>query len=340
MKILLHMGPGKTGTTALQQSLHDGADVLRARSVLYPRFGGSAIAHHLLLALCEHPDRLTGWTLQEHGGPEATADRAWQVWNELCLAVAARPPRVLVLSSEVLFQQARGKAKALLAETLSELTTDIMPILYIRDPVSQYRARLQEWLKTENAPLPPSRLPLRETILDTAAAFGRPPELVAFDRATLKGGDITTDFVTRFLGPEVTPDDVPRHQANVGLSAEALVLLARLRRDGGLTAAARRRGERLIRPLAALDRSDPPDAPLTLHPEVAEAALRAATCHRWLAETGRLVLPGLDTGRIDGAPPPGWMQAAPPETLFPHDPARLARLTAALWQSHPHLMAG
>ena len=52
MKILLHMGQGKTGTTALQQSLHTAADTLRERGVCYPRFGAGAIAHHLLMPLC------------------------------------------------------------------------------------------------------------------------------------------------------------------------------------------------------------------------------------------------------------------------------------------------
>ncbi len=82
--------------------------------------------------------------------------------------------------------------------------------------------------------------------------------------------------------------------------------------------------------LTVLDLEDPPSRPLTLRPDVAEAALRAATCHRWLVETGRLRIPGLDPARIDGAPVPAPLRSAAPESLFSHDPARLARLRAAL----------
>jgi hypothetical protein len=82
--------------------------------------------------------------------------------------------------------------------------------------------------------------------------------------------------------------------------------------------------------LRQLDAADPPDLPFTLLPEVAEAALRSASSYRWLAETGQLVIPGLDIDRIDGTQPPDWMMSAPPTALFRHDPARLDRLTRAV----------
>jgi hypothetical protein len=340
VKILLHMGQGKTGTTALQEALHSAAPVLRGKGVFYPHFGGDSIAHHLLLPLCEHPDRLPPWSLRKMGGVEAVVERAWDAWNATCDAVLADPPDTLLLSSELLIHQTSARAKQRLAATLAELSTDVTPILYVRDPVAQYRARLQEWLKVESAPLPPTRLHLREAIQNTEAAFAALPQLVAFDRAALHGGDITTDFATRFLGRGIAADDLPPRQANVGLSAEALVLLARLRAEGGHSPRVILRGARLVRHLAALDLADPPEQPLTLLPAVADAALRAATCHRWLAETGRLTLPGLDTDQIDGAPVPDWLMRAAPETLFPHDPDRLDRLYRALRQSHPKLLQG
>jgi len=338
VKILLHMGQGKTGTTSLQQALHRAANRLRARGILYPDFGRKSVAHHLLLPLCERPDRLPPRSLVDLGCPEAAVEKAWQAWNATCDAALTRPPDVLLLSSELLIHQTSAKAKVRLARSLAELSTVVTPILYVRDPVAHYRARLQEWLKSESAPLPPTRLHLREAITDTEAAFAAAVQLVAFDRATLHGGDITADFATRFLAPWITPADLPAPVANVGLSAEALVLIARLRARGGNTTEAARSAARLIRPLMALDRSDPPDRALTLLPEVEEAALRAATCHRWLVETGRLVLPGLDADRIDGSPVPDWLRTAPPETLFSHDAGRLDRLLHTLSLTDPALL--
>ncbi|NJS40086.1 MAG: hypothetical protein HC783_14935 [Rhodobacteraceae bacterium] len=69
---------------------------------------------------------------------------------------------------------------------------------------------------------------------------------------------------------------------------------------------------------------------MTLLPEVAEAALRMATSIRWLVETGQVQFANLDTSKIDDAPVPDWMQTAPPETLFLHDPERLKRMRSAI----------
>lgn len=340
MRLLLHLGQVKTGSTALQQALHGASRDLRGRGVLYPRFGGRAIAHHALLPLCEDPNRLPTWSLQDQGGAEAAALHAWEVWNRTCETVLSDPPKVMVLSSELLIQHTRHRAKQRLADILTELTPQLMPVLYVRHPVAHFRARLQEWLKVESAPLPVVEPTLRAAILDCEASFGAPPHLVAYDRAGLLGGDIVQDFATRFLADHVRPGDLPKVVVNVGLSAEALVLLARLRSEGTSAAGTARRVARLIAPLAALDRSDPPDRPLTLLPDVAQAVLRAATCHHWLAETGRLFLPGLDTRQIDGSALPDWLLTARPESLFLHDPARLLRLREGLTPADPDLIAG
>jgi hypothetical protein len=205
-----------------------------------------------------------------------------------------------------------------------------VPCLYLRHPVDHYRARLQELLKHGDRPFPPEDSGLRQALLDTEAAFGRKAELMLFDRKVLAGGDIVQDFVTRFLGQLVDPPDVPSQDANVGFSAEALVLMSQLRARSGRTREGIRRVEMLRGLLNQLDRQDPPKEPFTLLPEVAEAALRSASSYRWLAETGRLAIPGLDIGRIDGAPPPAWMMTAPPTALFRHDPERLGRLGLAV----------
>lgn len=331
------MGQVKTGTTALQGALHDARRDLRRRGILYPHFGGAEFAHHLLLPLVEDPTRLPAGQLRGYGDADTAVDRAWEAWNATCAAIESQPLPRMILSSEFLLQHTGDRAKARLAALLGELTADVTPIVYVRHPVDHFRSRLQEWLKVENRPLPLPHQTLREAIAGTEAAFAQPPGLVPFDRTSLRGGDITTDFTARFLAGELPLAAIPPRDGNPGLSAEALVLLARLRSSAGAGPDARKAVIRLIRPLAALDRVDPPARPLALLPEVATAVLRAATCHRWLAETGRLVLPGLELSRIDGTPLPDWLVSAPPETLFPHDPLRLDRLVRALRETEPGL---
>jgi len=330
MKIIVHMGQHKTGTSALQKSLNASFEMLRARKVLYPQFGRGFDAHHLLVALIGKPNLLPSWTRDKLGGAESAIEAAKVAWATACVELRRSRPELMVLSSEYLIHETDGMAKASLSAVLAKLSDDVTPVVYVRHPVDHYRARLQQRLKTNSQILPPLNRDVKGSLLDTEAAFGRAPELVAFDRKGLHGGDIVEDFATRFLDPWVKADDLPRFKTNVGLSAEALVLMIRLRAEGGDTYETSRRVARLIPRLEALDQSDPPAQTLTLLPEVAEAALRGATGHRWLAETGRLQIPGLDVDKIDGTLPPDWMNTAPPESLFFHDPERLKRLQASI----------
>lgn len=340
MKILLHMGQGKTGTTALQQSLHTAADTLRERGVCYPRFGGTAIAHHLLMPLCGAGPKMPRWSLNDLGGTEEAVRKARDAWAATCDDIRSNPPDLVILSSELLLGGTDPQEKARLVEILSQLSADIQPIIYVRHPVDFYRSSLQEMLKAETRLKPPVCLHLREMVEAVEATFPKPPIFVAYDKRTLFEGDTVPDFANRFLAPLLGPVSLPPQHANLGLSAEALVLMVQLRAESGNTVEAARRVARLKKHLIAFDQTDPSPSPLTLLPEVAEAALRSATCHRWLAETGRLVIPGLELDRIDGAAVPDWMMTASPETMFLHDSKRLARLRQAIDQLGPGPVRG
>jgi hypothetical protein len=232
MKILLHMGQGKTGTTALQKSLNAAAGMLRARNVLYPQFGQGFDNHQLLVALIGNPDRIFPATLEKLGGAQGAIEAARVAWEMTCDDIRRSRPELLVLSSEYL-AGADSMAKARLGDLLSRLSDDITPVIYIRHPVDHYRARLQQTLKARDRCYPPRIPDLKAAILESEAAFSRRPELVVFDRKKLHGGDVVEDFATRFLAPCVTAAELPRIQANVGLSAEALVLMVRLRAESG-----------------------------------------------------------------------------------------------------------
>lgn len=335
MKVILHMGQSKTGTTSLQDTLQDAAERLGQCGILYPSFGPKLRQNQLLFALCGDPSQLGAWFLNRHGGPEMAARVALQGWQQICERIRRTQPAAMVLSSEFLLQHTDAKAKTRMAELLAPLSQDITPVVYLRHPVDHFRARLQQWIKSRNGPFSPPARTLKTDFLDTGTAFGRAPDVVVYDRQTLLGGDVISDFASRYLSSWMDPAGLQSRRTNVGLSAEALVLVARnrARMEASLET------ERMIAGLAAVlgefDRTDPPTHPFTLLPEVADAILRSATDTLWLVETCGLQIPGLAVERIDGAPIPDWMQTAPPETLFLHDRERLARLQARVDSSHP-----
>ncbi len=58
-KLYLHIGMGKTGTTALQSFFFENRRSLQKRGIEYPSIGCTANAHHLLSP--HHPEFLQGW---------------------------------------------------------------------------------------------------------------------------------------------------------------------------------------------------------------------------------------------------------------------------------------
>lgn len=156
VKIILHMGQGKTGTTALQGSLSRASGMLRDRKVLYPTSGYVFGGHHLLVFLAGCPAPFPRWRLAGVEGPKDPGSVARRAWEETCAAVRRDPPDVLVLSSEELLHKVDARGKSRLAATLAELSPDITPVVYVRHPVDHYRARVQEWVKRNDTPHPPT----------------------------------------------------------------------------------------------------------------------------------------------------------------------------------------
>ena len=125
------------------------------------------------------------------------------------------------------------EGKARLTALLADLSNHITPVSCVRHPVDQFRSHVQRFLKHRNGPFPPNDIRLRETIIATDAAFGGTQKLIASDHKPPHSGDIVCDFATRFLSPWVSPTEPPSPDTNVGLSTEALVLMARPHAEAG-----------------------------------------------------------------------------------------------------------
>jgi len=103
--VLLHIGPHKTGTTAIQGALAAAREVLAEHGVTYP---GHAGAHHSeARALRRHP---AGWANDTEPLPDQ------RVWRRFTRAVSQAPGRVVV-SSE-LFAQSDAAERAQVVEGL------------------------------------------------------------------------------------------------------------------------------------------------------------------------------------------------------------------------------
>lgn len=331
MKILLHMGQGKTGTTALQRSLHMSRDRLRQQGILYPCLSPGTVAHHMLMALCESDDHIPPHVIERFRSVDVLRATAAAALYNLRLEVEREQPKVMILSSETFIFGLRRPGKEKLARLLLPFSTEVLPVVYVREPGALYRSRLQERMRVAATTLQPGPQRIRDAIEDTEAVWGQ-IAVCRFDPGTLAGGDILKDFANRFLSDLIDPNEVVAGTENSSLSGEAILALSRLRR---LVAPDRDwqrdpRSDRLFRRLQLLEEADPNVRRISLRPGVAEAVRRASVDYLWLRDRFDLVFPEINYADVDGTLPAPEMTHSPLEDLIEVDFARYDQMLLSL----------
>lgn len=214
MKIVVHFGSPKTGSTAIQTSLHESRQHLEEMGFLYPSIAGR-IDHTALLP-------------KKTGEASHKWDFNADAWAEFTDTAKRSKPQTLILSSEYIYNRP-GMRRALTGR-LRRLSSDITYIGYIRPPKPRYLSGLQQWIKFTSAIISPAKpLPYREKV----AQFLRVPvaklQLRAFERCKLNRGNVVFDFLTAAAGmPAEMAEHIPTLSANESVSAEGMVLLQKV----------------------------------------------------------------------------------------------------------------
>lgn len=211
MHVIVHIGPYKTGTSAIQRALTRAAPALRERGVLYftapPKparslatlfAGEKSIRHPEMRRHFANPDQARAWSLA-----------CWEAFE----AATAEPGVALSVISSEYFSTLRD-TDGFLARLKGRFSR-ITVISYVRDPVELYLSTLQqnirggETLRDLWTPLD-YVYPYRKFLPTFAAAVGLDNMIVRrFSRAALDGGDVVTDFAGRLAAfgemPEIAP---------------------------------------------------------------------------------------------------------------------------------------
>jgi hypothetical protein len=314
VKLVLHVGPPKTGTTAIQGALIQNRKALLEAGALYfidetePAW---ALPMMFLRKQKMHPAlRQHFWSLKQ---ARAWSERAWiQLGNQ----IERHRPHTVILSSEH-FVEPRMDFDGLQAR-LREVSEDIHVVAYLRDPASHYCSVIDQHIRggmrLDDLQTPWSYEYPQVRLLSRYHTLYGPERMTvqSFDRRHLRDGDIVADFqqvLTGTLGLDLPPLSY-RGAPNTALSGAAAALLAvmnetfvRIRTDNGDRAMIKRRAEAMARlrqspTLAALPR-------LALHDEALKATIRhnAREPLDWANATFFGGRPVMDTGH-PGAPAP------------------------------------
>ena len=233
MKLILHAGPPKTGTTALQRALFNARESLLDKSVLYPDPVVGGEYNHGRLCYIFLPFSIAPRGMRKLG--EADYLKAGRVLQEQVVSqTKEHSPGVLILSSEWFAQAYHAKNAVKFIEFAESLgPTSIEILLYARRPSEYFLSSSQQRLRAS------SRF---EPIFDwnmsgvvdglRALAPQHTVTLRAFDRPALVGGSIVSDFAAHCI-PEcknvLDQSQTPRG-SNESFSAEAMVILQDFRR--------------------------------------------------------------------------------------------------------------
>lgn len=224
MKVILHIGSGKTGTSSIQQSLSDSSQHLLRNGFLYPVLGGDE--NHNYLTAPFRPVTPRGM-LQRCGSRENVLKRADRHWKLLAKSAKHHPHHTLVLSAEALLYLGDVDAFCQRLHTEIPSISDVELIVYLRRPSSHFAAKTQQSLRASSKCLTPVRL-LNAAALRAWKGHGR-LRISEFHRSLLQQQDVVSDFWHNCF-PAVEPKlSAGSVNENVSLSSEGMTLLQRYR---------------------------------------------------------------------------------------------------------------
>lgn len=220
-RLILHLGPSKTGTTSLQTALYMNRDALLREGIFTPVFPVSAKmeSHHILQALCKPEPFIQPYWRQGRHDMELVNYGA-QLYARMLDQMRDHGAHTVVLSSELLW---RGAYFPLFCRLLRRDFEEICPVIYFRNPKYRYRSQLQQSAKAGD--FHNRILPFAPFVDHAAMNIGTRLMLLPYIEASVdKGWNVVDDFWTKVLSCAPPPDaDGPR--ANTADSVELTLVL-------------------------------------------------------------------------------------------------------------------
>lgn len=326
MRLILHIGMPKAGSSTLQAAFADTRRKLRRAGVLYPR---GAVNQNFLVAGIVPPDGF-GRVFRQHyaGNAGAIQSDFAGFWRNIVDAIEEVRPQLVLMSAESLF---RGLARAgpdPLRNLLAPLGRQVEIVCYVRRPSDHFLSRVHQQLKASWAIHPAQPIAYRPS-LEAAMAVADRLHVIAYDRSHFPDRDIIADFASRFVPEaEAALRAATKPDQNTSLSAEGMEIVQEFRRahhpeendvftrDTGVLR------RKLAQRQAELGGNWRPK----LLPHVRERIDQSSTDLIWLRDTFGIAFEGIDYDRI--APAPGFDVVAVSDVCIV-DPARKAALAEA-----------
>ncbi|MDT0684539.1 hypothetical protein RM543_17850 [Roseicyclus sp. F158] len=218
MRLIIHIGTPKAGSSSLQVALSVNREVLARNGILYPAIGRAT--HHTDLAAGLHgADMMRDIDLRRNGGdPRAVEHRTEAAWQSVADQVRRHTPETVILSAENFMSLDDF-------DTLRRWVGQIAPgaevtsVAYLRSPVANHEAKISQRLGRTSGVRLPGYLPWHARLVRWRAVG----QVHLRDLAAV--GDLRVDFLETVqlgLSSIVT---MPERNANVSLTGEGCIAL-------------------------------------------------------------------------------------------------------------------
>lgn len=219
-QIIVHVGQPKTGTTQIQNTLFDNSAKLAKLGILYPSDGLQTKAHYGIAGMIHQPLE----TMHSLSKFRAPGDDAVTV-----KILADSPPMdTLILSAENLLvaaQENPGRFSEF-DHYLSTMSSDVLYVAYLRDPISLYPSASSQTLMFSTI-LPQFQRAFNVAqLLTMQQLFKDRFSVRVYDRNRFKDRDVLADFLINVVGLESSTDGFEcAAEINSSLSAEGMYLV-------------------------------------------------------------------------------------------------------------------
>ena len=300
MRLTLHIGTTKSGSTSLQIALRRCAPSLAKVGVYYDH---RTLNHNRLELLVRDPSR---WTRQHRSMDDRARARgikkAEEIVARLRKATTGRRYAEAIVSAEYLSLFNAGEAGQLL-DRLDLPDVEIQVVCYVRRPSHHWLSLGQQLLKASSTF--PAAIDYRYNLQETLEAWqsdSRVRRMIVrpSDRSQLVRGSIVSDFVANVVPAAVMAEDAVR--VNESMTTEAAILQQRFRAathpdmDNRFTPV----GSRVLNAILEVSR-DVPGTPLQAHQALLDLVDRqhVATL-RWLkSRYGVQLVPADELDRLE-----------------------------------------
>ncbi len=229
MKLILHVGTGKTGTTSVQAAFHNNQEELRALKISYPT--GDTKDHNILEASVLEFDNLHRVYRSMYS---SNRDIPKKIAIDLIERIKSTDSDYVILSGEYFFALSISKAKALL-DVLEIRPEDVKVVCYVRNPSSYWLSGVQQYLKGSwnLEGIIAAGYKFKNGLINWGNTVGFENVIVReFDKSKLVGNDIVTDFC--HVLSEITNCEISIPSSgtkNVSVYSEQCILMQKLRKE-------------------------------------------------------------------------------------------------------------